>query len=142
MYFTTADIDKCKGTNNCTGKQICVNKPGNYDCLSAVNVSIRPQPRTNHLILGEYLYYIFIYCTLGFLLKYKGFSHTYGISSWEGWKLERVPYARIHIHNYIFLRLLFGYVDSNIKYMKNVDYELSLCGFISIFVLLFEMQNY
>nr|XP_023884117.1 putative wall-associated receptor kinase-like 16 [Quercus suber] len=27
------DIDECKGINNCTEKQTCANKPGNYECL-------------------------------------------------------------------------------------------------------------
>nr|POE52731.1 protein vac14 like [Quercus suber] len=26
------DIDECKGINNCTEKQTCANKPGNYEC--------------------------------------------------------------------------------------------------------------
>ena len=33
MNFTDTDIEECKEHNNCTRKQRCVNKPGNYDCL-------------------------------------------------------------------------------------------------------------
>ena len=32
MCFTTTDIDECKGPNNCTDKQTCVNDPGSYHC--------------------------------------------------------------------------------------------------------------
>lgn len=35
MNFSTTDIDECevKDNNNCTSKQICVNKPGSFDCV-------------------------------------------------------------------------------------------------------------
>ena len=107
MYFSTADIDECKGINNCTNKQICVNKPGNYECLcikgyhleSAVCVS-NQSSLAIHLAVGEYLYYIYVYCTLGFLLTNGGFCHVYSISCWEGWKLEQVPY-------FIFIKTFF-----------------------------------
>ena len=76
MYFTTADIDECKGINNCTNKQICVNKPGNYECLcikgyhleSMVCVS-NQSSLAIHLAVGEYLYYIGKNWLLPFLKK-------------------------------------------------------------------------
>ncbi|KAK7819978.1 wall-associated receptor kinase 1 [Quercus suber] len=77
--------------NNCTEKQTCANKPGNYECScikgyhleSAVCVS-NQSSLAIHLAVGEYLYYISVYCTLSFLLTCRGFCHVYSISCWEG----------------------------------------------------------
>ena len=33
VSFTTTDIDEGEEDKKCTDKQICVNKPGSYDCL-------------------------------------------------------------------------------------------------------------
>ncbi|XP_050254702.1 wall-associated receptor kinase 2-like [Quercus robur] len=85
------DIDECKGANNCTEKQICVNKPGYYECscikgyhMESVLCVSDQSSLAIHLAVGEYLCYISVYCTLSFLLTYRGFCPVNSISYWEG----------------------------------------------------------
>ena len=68
MRFTIADIDECKGNNNCTSNQECINKPGSYSCLcikgyrqldKPVGICVPDYPLlTHYLAVGKYIYCI------------------------------------------------------------------------------------
>ena len=61
MSFTTTDIAECEEDKKCTDKQICVNKPGSYDCLCIKGYHKEGAERVPHpslaihLAVGEYI---------------------------------------------------------------------------------------
>ena len=67
VSFTTTDIDECEEDNKCTDKQICVNRPGSYDCLCIKGYHKEGAERVPHpslaihLAVGEYIIFS-IYC--------------------------------------------------------------------------------
>ena len=78
MCFTTTDIDECKGPNNCTDKQTCVNVPGSYHCSCIVGyhldgeACVRDQPPGQFslaiiLTVGKSIYCISPSAPLSFL---------------------------------------------------------------------------
>ena len=67
VSFTTTDIAECEEDKKCTDKQICVNKPGSYDCLCIKGYHKEGAERVPHpslaihLAVGEYIIFS-IYC--------------------------------------------------------------------------------
>ena len=123
VSFTTTDIAECEEDKKCTDKQICVNKPGSYDCLCIKGYHKEggervPHPsQAIHLAVGEYIIFSISSWWKPKTLQLNWHFSIYKVLGNLGEKmLLYIPYSR-----YVWYRYVHQYWNSNISYRFKPD---------------------